>query len=131
VEKTLVEFMLANAALTALVSTRINWQFRPQGGLLPAIVLHRISGVRDYAMEGPTGLVESRVQIDCWASTHLSAITVAQAVRTLLSGIRRTFGDMQFQGVFIDSERHDFEKEGNAAEDFHRVSMDFKIWHSE
>lgn len=130
-EEALVNFMLADAGLAALVSTRINWQTRPQGNALPSISLHRVSGVRDYAMEGPTGLVESRVQVDCWGETYVSALDVARAVRDLLSGIRQTTGGIELQGVFISGERHDYEKDGNAAEAFHRVSMDFQIWHSE
>lgn len=130
-EEALVDFMLRDAGLAALVATRINWQARPQGDALPSISLQRVSGVRDYAMQGPTGLVESRVQVDCWGSTYASALAVARSVRDLLSGVRRNLGSTQLQGAFIDSERHDFEKDGNAAEGFHRVSMDFQIWHSE
>lgn len=130
-EEALIDFMLENPALVALVSDRIDWQTRPQGASLPAITLQRVSGARDYAMEGPTGLVRSRMQVDCWGSTYASALGAARAVRDLLSGVRTAIGDIQLQGAFIDSERHDFEKDGNAAEGFHRVSMDFIIWHSE
>ncbi len=130
-EKALIGFMLTDTALAALVGNRIDWQKRPQGDALPSISLQRVSGGRDYSMQGATGLVQSRVQIDCWGETYVSTLDVARAVRDLLSGIRRNIGNLQLQGAFIDSERHDFEKEGNAAEGFHRISMDFQIWHSE
>jgi len=130
-EEALIGFMLADTQLALLVSNRIDWQTRPQGSALPSISLQRVSGVRDYAMQGPTGLVASRVQIDCWGSTYASALGVARAVRDLLSGIRRDIGSTEFQGAFIDSERHGYEKDGNAADAFHRVSMDFQIWHTE
>lgn len=130
-EEALIGFMLSDAPLKALVGDRIDWQKRPQGDALPSISMQRVSGVRDYAMQGPTGLVQSRVQVDCWGETYASALAVARAARDLLSGIRRHIGATELQGAFIDGERHDFEKEGNAAEGFHRISMDFQIWHSE
>lgn len=130
-EEALIGFMLANPALVLLVETRIDWQKRPQGDTLPSISMQRVSGVRDYAMQGATGLVQSRVQIDCWGETYASTLAVARAVRDLLSGIRRNLGSTELQGAFIDSERHGYEKDGNAAEAFHRISMDFQIWHSE
>ena len=130
-EEALVAFLLADAALAALVVKRINWQTRPQGEALPAIVLQRVSGVRDYAMAGPTGLVESRVQVDCWGKTHASALAVARRVRALLSGLRTEVSGTQLQGTFVLLERHSFEKESDGAQALHRVMMDFQIWHSE
>ncbi len=130
-EEALVAVLLADAALAAIVGPRITWQVRPQGDALPAIVLQRVSGARDYAMEGPTGLVQSRVQMDCWSVTYASALAVARALRNLLSGLRTEAGGTELQGCFIDLERHSFEKDGEAAQAFHRVMIDFQIWHSE
>lgn len=130
-EEALVAFLLADAALAGLVATRITWQSRPQGEALPAVTLQRVSGARDYHMQGPSGLVQSRVQVDCWGATYASALAVSRAVRSLLSGIRTETGGIELQGAFIDGERHDFEKDGNAAQAFHRVMIDFQVWHSE
>jgi hypothetical protein len=100
-----------------------------QGEQLPAVVIHRIDGARDYAMQGPTGLVSSRLQIDCWAKTYTAAKTLARAVAAVLSGIRDD--DIGIQGVFIDSERDLGESGSNQAEYLYRTMLDLNIWHRE
>lgn len=125
-EEAIINRLLATAGVTALVGTRVYPGTRRQGSPLPALVFNRISGVRDYTMVEPSGLVESRVQIDAWASEWLGAKTLARAVRASLSGIKGTFSGIEVQGVFLDGERDTFE--GEAPERLYRVSMDFNVW---
>lgn len=126
-EETLAAHLLANTAVSAIAGKMVNWSERPQGGTFPAVVLHRVSGGRDYNMQGPSGLVQSRVQADCWALDYTSAVRLSRAVRVALSGY--TAGDLQ--GAFIDSERQSVEKETDGAQRYFRVSLDFIIWHAE
>lgn len=126
-EETLVALLLNNSAVALIADKSVNWSERPQGASLPAVVLHRISGARDYNMDGASGLVRSRVQADCWALTYKDAVRLSRAVRGALSGYRA--GDTQ--GAFIDSERQSVEKEADGAQRYHRVSLDFIIWHAE
>lgn len=124
-------FLLADSGVAALVDTRITWAARPRSDALPSIALHLISGPREYSMGGPSGLVHSRVQVDCWATLNASATAVARAVRAAISGLRETVDGVEFQGVFIDNET-DYTEEGVGADELlHRVSIDFLIWHSE
>lgn len=126
-EETLVALLLTDPAISLLAGNRVNWSERPQGSQLPAVVLHRISGVRDYHMAGPSSLVSSRVQADCWALEYRDAVSLSRAVRGVLSGYRA--GDTQ--GAFIDAERQSVEKETDGAQRYFRVSLDFIIWHAE
>lgn len=128
-EQLLVAHLLAATGLTGLVGARIWWTERPQKiRTLPSIVLHRISGVRSYNYQGSAGLVMSRVQIDCIGKTPDSAMVVRDAVAQALSGARFSDTGVEAQGCFLEDERHDFEEQG--AERFHRVSLDFLIWHT-
>lgn len=123
--------LAADAGVAALVADRIAWAARPRDAALPSIALHRISGPRDYVMSGPSGLVNSRVQVDCWATTNREATLVARAVTAALSGLRTTVDGVQFQGAFIDNEI-DYAEEGSAPDELlYRVSIDFLISHSE
>ena len=128
-EELLTSYLLASAPVTLLVDESVSWNVRPQIETVPAVVLTRISGDRDYNFAGPSGLVQSRIQIDCWAVTHSDAIAVSRAVRTALSGARFSDTGVEVQGTFLDTERHFYEEE--EAERFHRVSLDFILWHSE
>lgn len=104
-EPALVAKLLASTGVTALVGTRINWSRRPQGEALPAIVLTRISGFPDVHHGGASGLVSSRVQVDCWAASYGSAKATARAVEAAITAKTFTQGAVRFDVILIDSER--------------------------
>lgn len=128
-EEDLVARMLANTALTDLVSTRINWLNRPQEEGLPAVTLQVISGGRDYHMKGATGLRSPRIQVDCWGSSYLEAKAVSRA---LVGAIEPpdVQGATRFIASFLENET-DFPPEDLAGGvTAYRVSMDWILWNS-
>lgn len=127
-EAALLARLLATAGITALVSQRINWSRRPQGETLPAIVLHRIDGAPDYHLTGASGLVESRVQVDCWGSSYGSAKTVARQVEAAVSGARFTQGSIRFDAILILDERDSTFDDNNTA--IFRTSLDLAVHHA-
>jgi hypothetical protein len=126
-EAALIAKLLATAGVTALVSTRINWSRRPQGAALPAIVLHRVSGTPDVHHAGASGLVVSRVQVDCWAASYGSAKAVARAVETAITAQTFTQGATRFDVILIDSERDDSTDETTP---LFRTSLDLMVHHA-
>lgn len=74
----------ANAALTALVETRIDWDERPQGKPLPAITLQLITELGDRHMGGVQATQIDRVQMDVWGGTFASAKAVRDAAVAVL-----------------------------------------------
>jgi hypothetical protein len=88
VEEALVSALLNNAALAALVSTRIDWLLRPQGSAVPAITLQVVSGTMAHTFQGRDGLTEYLVQIDVWADTYGSMKTVQRALTAALDGLK-------------------------------------------
>ena len=128
-KEALIGWFLADQALSALVGTRINWGRRPQGEDLPAVVLFRIGDSPDYALDGPSGLSESRVQADCVGADATSVAAVAGAFKRSANALKGVQAGVEFQGVFIDGERDSFA--GEEPERIHATSLDLKVWHSE
>lgn len=126
-EAALITKLLASAGITALVGQRINWSRRPQGETLPAVVLHRIDGGRDYHTQGASGLVESRVQVDCWGSSYGSAKAVARQVEAAVSGARFTQGAIRFDAILILDERDSTFDETTP---IFRTSIDLAVHHA-
>jgi hypothetical protein len=128
----MLEENLRSLLLTgAGVPPRVYWLQRPQGGTLPDIILTRISGIPDLHMQGPSGLIASRVQADIWAESYASAKTASRALVALLSGYKGTVGTTRFQLITIDGERDLFDAGSNDAQRFYRVSIDLMIHHHE
>jgi len=77
-------------------------------------------------MQGASGLVESRVQIDCRAGTVAEALELARAIEARLSGYRGTVGTTKFMGIFKQSERSRFDPD--PAPGVHMHSADYQIF---
>lgn len=128
-EEDLVALLLEESTLSALVGSKVWWSQAVQGEAPPYVTLRVISAPRDYHMQGASGLVESRVQIDCDAATYAAAKSVARAVEGALSGFKGTQGNTKFLAVFLDQERDSNEELTGTSKRMFRTSLDFLIWH--
>jgi hypothetical protein len=113
--------------LTSVAGGRRYWVRAPQGAPLPHIVLNRVSGIRDYHLRGASGLVESRVQVDCYGETYASVRAVARAVVAAVSGHRGG----SIRGVFVDNERDLPAEDAGPVKRLFRVSIDLMIQHGD
>jgi hypothetical protein len=128
VEEDLRSRLIAEAAVLALVGTRVSWVDRPQGSALPAITLQMISPGRIYTHGGANDLADSRVQIDCWGDSYGAARGVARAVLAAMeAGV--TQGNTDFARAFLDGERDMPAEDLAGGVKVFRTSMDFIIWH--
>lgn len=130
-EEDLINFLLADAGVLAAVSTRVYWNVRPQSSALPAITLQRISDIPVGDDEGADDLTETRVQVDCWASTFAAALAAGRAVEAALSGKSFSHNGTQFQGAYIDGGGDTTEPTATQGSVIHRTRIDFEIWHRE
>lgn len=129
-EKALRALLRSNVDLSALTSV-VDWGKRPQNDFsLPAVVLQRIYGGRDYVTSGASGLVETRVQADCYGETYGDAKETAQALMAVVNAYSGVFDGVHFQRISIDSERDTNETEA-ADRHLFRTSIDLLIWHDE
>ena len=131
-EEALRALLVADAGVSAQVGTRIYWGRRSQStSVLPAVVLEKVSAPRDYHYTGPSNLIESRVQVDCFGETYAQAKTSARAVISALNGYSGTQSGVVFQRISIENER-DYDGQESAANRYLFVtSVDLLIWHDE
>ncbi|WP_322990887.1 DUF3168 domain-containing protein [Hoeflea sp.] len=115
------------ALLAGVAGGRRYWVRAPQSAPRPYILMTRIGGVRDYAMQGPSGYVASRVQIDCYADSYTAAKAIGRDAMEVLSGHRGG----SILGIFIDSERDLPAADAGEVTHLFRVSIDLNIHHQE
>lgn len=130
-EEQIRAYLLAGPVVATACGGRCSHILRNQGQPLPALVLTRIGGEREYFHDGPAGLVRTRLQVDGYATTQVEAWALARAVRDRISGETFTHGGVQFHGVFLDDERQSSEAAASEGARVFRTSLDFTIWHSE
>jgi hypothetical protein len=117
---------LAEAAgVSALVGERVQWAVREDA---PSVALHLIDAPPDWTLKGPSGLVQARVQIDCWADTFLGAKAIGDAVRAALPPIGAVLGAVKFHScVVLDTDRGRF---GESPNILHRTRIDVRVSYS-
>jgi len=121
----------ADSAVAALVGARVHYLLRPQGGALPAVTCQQISGARLYSHEGPGGLVNGRMQVDCWAETAAGAAALATAVRRAIEGNGFSAGGETVDSAQLIAEQDFSEKAEADGVRVFRASLDFGIWFKE
>ncbi|TDX72601.1 uncharacterized protein DUF3168 [Neorhizobium sp. R1-B] len=118
-------------ALTALLapaaSGRRYWGRAPQKATRPFIVMNVIDGVPDYHLQGASGYVSSRVQMDVYADKYTDATGTARLVKALLSGYRGG----KIRGIFIESERSLPVADAGDVTNLFRTSIDITVHHTE
>jgi hypothetical protein len=125
----LINYLLADGSITAVVGARITPTAMTQGTALPAMTLHGVSGAPLYADDGETGLHDERIQIDCWALTYGGARDLSELVKSRLSAVRDVDqGDTTFAYIMLSNSQDLRETGSNSAEYKYRVSLDFEIW---
>jgi len=72
-----------DAALSALIGSRIYPLVVPQDATRPAIAYQRISGPRTYSHDGPT-IAFARFQLTCEGNNYMQACQVAAAARVAM-----------------------------------------------
>jgi hypothetical protein len=130
VEADLIDWLLGGTAITALVSTRVNWNERPQAEALPAVTCATVAGGPIYLSTGlPAALRNTLVQIDCWAASATAAVALREAVESRMGAINLNNAAAPLEGSFLQRTGDSLEPEqlGGGGRVF-RQSMDFAVW---
>ena len=132
VEKAIRSILIDDAAVKNLVADRAYPIVRREGSALPAIVYQQISGVRDHVFAGPSGFVEARFQINCWAETYEGADALADAVRVAMDAYHGTKESVVIQCIhLIDEGDMPVLSAENEELSFHGKRLDFMVWFNE
>lgn len=128
----LTSYLLADAAIVALVFDRISPVMTFQTGTNPRIVYQRISSPRWHALTGPMQATQARFQIECYADTYAQAKELANAVRERMDGYRGFMGGTYVMSCLLQDERDDVSIDPGVDDHAERfVQLDFEITHRE
>ena len=132
-EAAVAKRLLDDAAVKALVQSRVDWMRRP-GRQLPACTMQIVSDARPQHYKGFQGVRQTRVQVDCWSATFADAIALRDAViAALVPGA--TVAGVRFDRAAVASVRPGFDGDGTASEgqphgELYREIIDFIFLHN-
>lgn len=127
-ESDLFDYLQTQAAVTALVGTRVYQNVLPQGKDYPAVIYQRISTEHAQHTLGAGGLATARMQFDCWALDAAAAQQVGEALRAALQGFRGEMGDTNIRHCSLENTEGGYDPPADSSDvAAHRVSQDFVI----
>lgn len=109
------------ARLSGLAQT-VDWGLRPQQASLPAIILNKVGSQKAYTMDGPQGMQQHRVRIECWATTFKAAHETASQV---IAELEQASGQFQAGFVLFRTDDHEMTSDGVRF----RALVDMRITH--
>jgi hypothetical protein len=119
--------LTTDAAVSAVVGTRVYWVKVPQGTALPYVRLQTISDPRPVHLQGYESARVTRVQADCFAATYGAARGLAEKIVTAVA-VPADVGGVHFG--FTKAEGPQDLGEDIAGGTFtHRASLDLLVEH--
>jgi len=118
---------LLTSLLAPVAGGRRYWVRAPQTAPRPYVLLQVISAPPNYHMQGASGYVPIRVQIDAYADTYTEATAVSRQIKGILSG----HVSSPIQAVFIETERDLPAADAGDVSNLFRNSIDVIIHYGE
>jgi hypothetical protein len=105
VGKVLFSLITANAAITAIVGTKVYPLLAAQGALMPYIVYKKVSNVFNDTKSGQGDINQYRMQVDVYTTSYAQGLEVQQLLRETLDRVTRgTVAGSFVDGIKILSE---------------------------
>ena len=122
VHEVIRSLLIADTAVTALVSTRIYPVHMPLDATIPNITIHEISGPEDYV----TGHGFPRYQISCWSESFSGAKAIKDAVKACLNRYKGIVSGLDIHNISYLNSEDLYEEEVR----LYHIPMDFQIVYS-
>ena len=122
---------LANYAGITALTNNIFWGYLPESFSLPALVVSRISGVREHCMGSDPDLTHSRFQVTAWADTPEDVTSLAVQVKAALDRWSSSTDYPVVLETFRDNEVPAYEETDAGAYRTCGVHLDFIVHHRE
>jgi len=129
-ETALLAYLNTQTGVTALVSSRMEWEDITQGTALPYV---RLTGFGDYVerlTSGDDELEVKNVQFDCFSISTTEAQSIRRAIKDAISGKRFTHGGYEFV-AFLERGKTYFEKKENNGAKIYCALYEFSVWFKE
>lgn len=113
-------------------TSRIYDNRAPQSPTMPYVVITEISATRFPTTKFAGGIVQKRVQVDCYASNTTAMRTLAEYVREALDGFSGTMGTTVVRSCHLDGETEQYEPptDGSSGGKCRKI-QEYVVFHTE
>ena len=120
--------LVADAAVFAVVGSRIYPVLAPSSAALPLITWRRSSVLRTMGLGGPAGVTTVTLSLEIYAETYQAVRELADLCRLALDGYGATVDNVIVSNVSLDNESDGFvQLQGGESAPFLSVSQTYSI----
>ena len=127
IEEAFTAYLLAHPGLVALISGRFFPEELPQGTAYPAVVVIKISDVKDHTLTGQSELERPIYQFTALASTKSIAKAVAVQLKSALSDYQGIMNGVIVQKIELQNEISSLEKSADGTTRVYFEDLEFEI----
>lgn len=132
VEKAVRDILVSHTGVASIVSARVYAGMAPQEVTMPFIVFRREQTQRGRPLDGPNGLVEADVEVNCVSTSSAQLQSLVDEVRFALDDYAGTNKGVTIQRAMLDDESEELEVETVGGDGrVRRRALDFRIWYCE
>jgi hypothetical protein len=124
-ESGLVAHLMADGDVADLIGSRLYPLRVPQDVVLPAVVYQVITDIEEHTHDGPSGLVQARMQMTYHGSTYSEAKSVKDAILASIDGFSGTMGSTAVASVESQAASDSW----STAHEVPVVRQDFMVWY--
>lgn len=121
-------YMLTKTAITSLVGQRIYFVRRPQKSSVPSVTLFKSSEDHNHKLSTRSGIVWTRIQIECFSSLYVTSAELAEAIyKCGIDSVRGITHGVDIRGVQVEDGRRDYTLDDQNGGDDHIYVSQFDL----
>lgn len=127
IDEAIVAYLKAHTGLKDLVGARIFFEVLPQGTSFPAVVIQKISDIKDHYLTGQCALERPVYQFTAMGLTKASARLVSNQLKSALCDYQGTLSGVIIQKIELQNEISSLEKTSDGILEVYYEDLEFEV----
>ena len=121
-------YILSKTLVTDIISQRMYFFRLKQGAVLPAATIAKVSTNHIHTLSDRSGLVSTRLQIECFSTNYLQAETLAAAIyKCGITAVRGVTNSVDIRGVTVEDGQRNYTIDARDGGDDHTYVTQFDL----
>lgn len=127
IDEALIAYLKSQTGLEAIVNSRIFFEILPQGTEYPAVVIQKISDVKDHYLMGQCELERPMYQFSSLGITKASARSVSDQLKAALCDFQGTMSGIIIQKIELVNEISSLDKTSDGILKVYYDDLEFEV----
>lgn len=121
-------YLLSQSSVTDVIGQRMYLDRLKQNATLPAATIAIASEIHDHTVSNRSGIVWSRLQIECFSLSRITSNTLATAIyKSGIAGVKGLTNGVNIRGVDVEDGRRCYTIDDNDGGDDHQYVTQFDL----